>query len=334
MMFSFQNPSAFYLLLLIPVLFILRKLKIFTKITFPAVLSDWNGKSFEWKEPSRKFFSAAGNLLLLIAFLTMVAAFADPKITHQEKIYTTLGTDVVFVVDTSPSMAAKDVNGGNRLEAAKKTIRELLVLQDGFRYGVVALGSQASVLVPPTSDKSVFNKRLEELQVGFLGNGSAIGDGLSTAVCHLASSSAPKRCIILLTDGENNSGEIHPETAANLAKANKIKIFVVGIGTKGSVPIEYTDPVTGRLYAGYLDSNFNSDSLQKIAALSEGRYFEARTTEELLSTLSVVAKTESVAQSFTYRSSEQLYYDKFLLVAVILFVVSWILKRVLLNETV
>lgn len=331
---SFQNPAAFFLLLLIPLLFILRKLKFFTKITFPAVLADWNGRTFKWNGKGRKILYIISKALLWAGFLFVVSAFADPVHSWQEKVYTSLGTDIVFVVDTSPSMAAKDVNGITRLEAAKNTIRNAAVEHDGYRFGMVVLGSDASVFVPPTNDHAAFTKRIDEIKVGILGNGSAIGDGLSTAVCHLSSSNAPKKCIVLLTDGENNAGVIHPETAANLAASNEISIYVVGIGSKGSVPIEYTDPVTGKLYSGYLDSNYNPASLIKIASLANGRYFEVKTAEELNLTLDTVAKVENTNMSFTYRTVNELLYDKFLIIGILLVTAAWIVKRLLLNEMI
>lgn len=331
-MFNFTNPAAFLLFLLLPVYHILHKLKIFNRISFTAVLADWEGYHFEWKGRYQKIMSAMEKLFLGAGVILVVIAFADPVISSREKVYTTLGTDVVFVVDTSPSMAAKDINGSMRIEAAKNAIYTLSQNNTGCRFGIVGLGSNASVLVPPTTDLATFTQRLSQITVGLYGNGSAIGDGLSTAVCHLASSTAPKKCIILLTDGENNAGEIHPETAVKLAAENAITVYVVGVGSKGTVPIEYTDPITGKQYSGYLDSDFNSSSLKKIASIGKGRYFEVRSLEELSATLNTVAKIEEVSQSFTYRTINKTYYQKFLLVAIILLALSWFIKHVLLQE--
>ena len=333
-MFSFQNPAGFLLFLLLPLFYILRKTKILKQTVVYAVLGDWEGKTFIWKGKIRKFLSFLTKLMLAIAFTLTVVAFADPVISIQEKVYTSIGNDVIFVVDTSPSMAAKDIDGDRRIDSAKNAITSLVKSYDGYRYGIVALGSNASVSVPPTADSSIFAKKLDEIQVGMLGNGSAIGDGLSTAVCHLASSSAPKKCIILLTDGENNAGEIHPETAARLAADNQINIYVLGIGSKGRVPIEYTDLQTGKLYSGYLESDFNANSLKKIAEIGNGRYFEVRTLEELARTLASVAKTEIVSQSFTYKTITTNYYQQVLFFALILFVIAAFFKRVLLQEII
>lgn len=331
-MFEFQNPAAFFLLLLLPLLYLLRHFKIFTQMTFQAVLADWNGRAFVCHGKIRKLLAAFSKFLLASGFILAVIALADPVVSHQEKVYTSVGTDIVFVVDTSPSMAAKDVDGQTRLQAARNAITSLIQSHDGFRYGLVGLGSDACVLVPPTQNRAILEERFKQVQVGAFGNGSAIGDGISTAVCHLAASSAPKKCIILLTDGENNAGEIHPETAAELASENGINLYVVGIGSKGTVPIEYVDPQSGKVYSGYLDSDFNSTSLKKIAAIGNGRYFEVRTIEELISTLGVVASSENVVQNFTYRIINDFYYKQFLLIAIILVVTAWFITKVLLKE--
>ncbi len=333
-MFSFQNPAGFLLFLLLPLFYILRKTKILKQTVVYVVLGDWEGKTFVWKGKIRKFLSFLTKLMLAIAFSLTVIAFADPVISIQEKVYTSIGNDVIFVVDTSPSMAAKDIDGERRIDSAKNAITSLVKSYDGYRYGIVALGSNASVSVPPTADSSIFAKKLGEIQVGMLGNGSAIGDGLSTAVCHLASSSAPKKCIILLTDGENNAGEIHPETAAQLAADNQINVYVLGIGSNGRVPIEYTDFQTGKLYSGYLESDFNAASLKKIAEIGNGRYFEVRTIEELARTLASVAKTEIVSQSFTYKTITTNYYQQVLFFALLLFIIAAFFKRVLLQEII
>ena len=192
-MFEFQNPAAFLLFLLVPLLFLLGFLKIFKPITFYAVLADWKGKAFSWNGKIRKIISLLARIIMFAGFIFAVAALADPVITRQEKVYTSLGSDIVFVLDTSPSMAARDMGSRNtgltsRLESAKSTIKQLALEQEGRRFGLVLLGSEAGVSVPPTSDHTSFLKRLEEASGGMLGNGSAIGDGLK---CR---SDSPRNC--------------------------------------------------------------------------------------------------------------------------------------------
>lgn len=333
-MFNFQNASAFLFLLLIPLFYLLRKLKIFKRITFSAVLASWEGEKFEWHGNFRKFLTILSKITLILSFVCGIIALSDPTISTQEKIYTNLGADIIFVVDTSPSMAAKDVNSTTRLDAAQTAIKNLIKNYDGYRYGIVTLGSNALVLVPPTNDFQTFEKRIDEIQIGTLGNGSAIGDGISTAVCHLVSSSAPKKNIILLTDGENNAGEINPQTAAELAKRNKISLFIVGLGSKGTVPIEYKDPNTGKIYSGYLNSDFNGLELRKLAESANGKYFESRTLQDLSKDLENIAQNQNVSQKFTLRTEKTHFYKQFVLASIILIIITWILKRLILREKI
>jgi len=333
----FQNPVAFLFLLLPPLLFVLRYFNILKKISIPVVLADWKGSAFNWNGKTRKFFSQLSRFIYLIGYVLVVIAFADPVIQRQEKIFTSIGTDMIFVIDTSPSMAAQDMvsdEEGNRLTAAKQTIAQIISENEGVRFGIVALGSEAAVFVPPTSDISAVTSRLSEINVGIMGNGSAIGDGLSTAVCHLVGSSAIKKCIVLFTDGESNAGVIHPETAAKLASDNSITVYVVGIGSKGTVPINYVDPLTGKSYSGYLDSSYSSAALRRISDAGGGRFFEVTTVTDLIQSLKVIAKTESVSQSFTYRTYSQPYYKNFLFAALICLALAFVIKRILLREVV
>jgi len=327
-MIDFESPMVFLLLLLIPLLFLLRKFKIFKRVSFPVVLSDWNGKSFVWKDKTLRLLSFFAKFLIIVAVTLVVIALANPYKSIQEKQYTSLGTDVIFVIDTSPSMAVKDIDGNTRLSVALDTIGKIAGENSGSRFGAVSLGSEAALIVPPTPDFSVFQNRLSQINIGEMGNGSAIGVGLSTAVYHLSKSSAPKKCIILLTDGENNAGDIHPETAAKLAGENQISLYVVGIGTKGTVPIEYVDPKTQKLYTGYLDSSFDAASLKKLANIGNGNYFETSSVEGLLSILKAVSKEESVIQNYSYKITTIYLYRQFLIGAIVLFAVAFLLRRI------
>lgn len=326
-MIEFENPLFFLILLLIPLLYLLRKLKIFKQFSFPVVLGDWNGKFFAWGDRPLKFLSVIAKILIVVACIFTVAALANPFKTKQEKQFTSLGTDIVFVIDTSPSMAAKDMDSNRRIDVAKKSISSIAMENNGWRFGAVLFGSQSALLVPPTHNISLFSEKISEVAIGKFGNGSAIGNGLSTAIYHLSTSSAPKKCIVLFTDGENNAGDIHPETAAKLAAENNITLYVVGIGTKGSVPIEYYDAQTKKMYSGMLESNFDPAPLKKIANIGNGHYFETASIEGLQQILRNVSREESVIQNYSYKISTEYIYKDFLLVAIILFSVAFILRR-------
>ncbi|MCK9169621.1 MAG: VWA domain-containing protein [Treponema sp.] len=332
---DFQNPAAFLLLLLIPALYVLRSLGLFTRISFPVTLADWNGSVFEWKNGMRSFISHISRAIAIAGFIAGIAALADPVIYHQEKIYTSRGTDILFVVDTSPSMAVKDIAGGiSRFNAARQSIRALIQDNSGVSFGLVAMGTEAAVVVPPTMDHDMFLSRLDSLVVGNLGDGSAIGTGLSTAVYHLVSSSAPKKCIVLITDGENNAGAIHPETAAELAEKNNILLYTLGIGTRGTVPLDYVDPKTGKVYSGYLESNFDPAPLKQLALSAGGRYYGVQTVSDLANALSAIGRDVTVIQTYRMKAESERYYDRFILVSALLFIAAWLIRRLYLQEFV
>ena len=328
----FENSLAFIFLLAIPLLFVLRHFKIFSEISFPVNFADWNGKSFEWNEKSSLFLRKTAAALRILAFVSLIFALADPVIRHQEKIYTSRGADVFFVLDTSPSMASKDIAMMTRLDAARSGIHTVLMNNRGTAFGLVAMGSEAAVLVPPTLNQKVFLERMDSLVPGGLGDGSAIGIGLSKAVYHLISSNAPKKCLVLITDGENNAGSIHPDTASKLAVENGMTVYVLGIGTKGSVPIEYTDPKTGIVRSGFYESDFDRSALEEIAWLGGGRYFGIESVRELGEALSLISRKENVSQNFYYKNTQEQIYDRFLYAFCVFAVFAWFISRIILKE--
>lgn len=331
-MFDFENPAAFFLLLLIPILYFLRWAKVFGHISFPIILSNWNGDDYKWNKPLRSFLSVLVHLLTLAGFITSIIAFANPVKHHQEKVYTSRGAEIVFVVDTSPSMAAKDIGGQTRLQAARNAIKILAEENGGNSLGLVEMAKEAAMVVPPTMSRSVFFDKLDALMIGELGDGTAIGNGLSCAVYHLINSSAPKKSIVLITDGENNAGAIHPLTAARLAKEKNITLYVLGIGTKGIVPLEYTDPVTGKVYAGNLDSNYDSANLSKIAFEAAGSFYEIVSMNALSQALSTISKNENVVQSYHIRNQDESFALNFLMLTALLLIIAWVIRRLLLQE--
>ena len=139
---------------------------------------------------------------------------------------------------------------------------------------------------------------------------------------------------MLVTDGENNAGAIHPETAAELAARNNITIYTLGIGTEGSVPIDYIDPKTGKNYSGYLNSTFDTASLRQISLAGGGRCFEVRSLTDLSLALSVISRNESTVQSYHSKTTGVELYENLLLAACICFIASWVIRRLYLQEPV
>ena len=335
-MIHLEHPQAF-LFLLVPICFyILRRAGVFTKFSFPLTISDWKGKTFVYKDSLLKLGTFLSVFLALLGFAALIVALSNPIVRQQEKIFTSKGTDILFVVDTSPSMAARDISlvtgQMTRLEAAKLGIKTLTSSEKGTNYGLVAMASESACIVPPTGDFDLFLKGLDSLSVGEFGDGTALGIGLSTAIYHLSASPAPKKCIVLITDGENNAGALHPETAAQLAHENSITLYTFGIGTKGSAPIEYIDKKSGRIHSGFYESDFDPSSLEIIAEIGGGSYFGIESTSSLSQALSEISQKEKTARTFFYRNADTNCYAFFLIVSGIAFALAWIIRRIFLSE--
>ncbi len=330
-MLSFHNPAAFLLFGFIPIVLLLRKSGLFIRPAVPLLLCDWDGRGFEWHAHARKTMSALTKALNAAGFCAAVTAFADPVLLQTERVYTSRGTDVIFVLDVSPSMAARDVSGMTRIEAAKQAIRALAGENPGYAYGLVTMAEDAALALPPTADAKCFADALSEAALGSKGDGTALGVGLAAAVFHLASSGAPKKCIILLTDGENNAGAIHPETAAGLAVQNGMTLYTIGVGSAGSAPIEYRDPHTGKTYSGYLSASFNPAELKKIAQSAGGRYFPVHSLEDLSLALKVISRNEATVQTYRTRTAERALYVPLTGAAALFFALSYVIRRVALG---
>jgi Ca-activated chloride channel family protein len=191
----------------------------------------------------------------------------------------------------------------------------------------VSFSREAALRVPPTFDKNTFLERLESLQIMSLGDGTAIGMGVAVAALHLDKSSADQGIIVLLTDGENNAGEIQPESAAEIAASLGIKIYVIGIGTQGEVPIEYTEPETGILKKGMFNSRFNEQLLADIAESANGRYFSAKSPGALTSVFRTIDTIESGEKRLKIRIRTEAKYHIFILIGLSCVLFDFLIRK-------
>ncbi len=331
-MLTFENYYVLVLLLVIPLFIILYKTNILRKIALPLLYTDWQGETFAWKSKKITFFRALTISFIILAYISAIIAIANPRNTKYEKRYISRGTEVMFVLDISPSMAAMDLGNKRRIDSARESIMKVVNSMNGTAFGIIAMGSEAACIMPPSLDTKSFEQRLYNIKLGELGDGTALGVGISSAVFHLASSMAPQKIIILMTDGENNAGTIHPYTASHLAAEEKIPIYVLGIGTQGTVPIEYTDPISGKTFSGFLDSNFNIESLAKIAEITNSSFYEIQSLEDLTSVTKSIVQNESVVPHFYTVSVDTDYYRIFLLLTEIFILLAWMLENLILKE--
>ncbi|MGL4985954.1 MAG: VWA domain-containing protein [Treponemataceae bacterium] len=328
----FEYPTFLLLFLLYPLYFLLRALKIFDTFKLPLTFSDWNGHAFQYKNTFLHIPQVLSRFCAFFAFACLILALANPIIASSEKIFTSKGSDILFVLDTSPSMGAKDIGALRRIDAAKNALQKIVLEARGNAFGLVSMALEAALVVPLTLDHNYFFRRLEELYLGGLGDGTALGTGLSVALYHLENSQAPKKVIILLTDGENNAGMISPITAARLIAESNIALYIVGLGTKGDVAIEYFDVATGKMYSGYLSSSFDERELNNLARAGNGEYFSIETLGNLTTLLATIFDKQSVVQKYYNKVTQTFLYYYFALASIILFLLSWIFSRFYLRE--
>jgi Ca-activated chloride channel family protein len=219
----------------------------------------------------------------LLALALLIIGLARPQLAQAKEIVRGEGVDIVIAQDISGSMAALDFQPQNRLEAAKAVVDDFISRRMYDRIGLVVFAHEAFSQSPMTTDHAVLNRLLKQVQLApelQLQDGTAIGLGLANAANMLKDSQAKSRVVILLTDGANNSGEIAPETAAEAAQTLGIKVYTIGMGRPGQVPVP-VDSLFGGQEIVYRESDLDEGLLQKIAQTTGGQYFRATDTADL-----------------------------------------------------
>ena len=214
---------------------------------------------------------------------------ARPQIFTKQKHTNIEGIDIIMALDVSGSMRAMDLEP-NRLEAAKTVAKQFIDGRKNDRIGLVIFSGEAFTQCPLTTDHNVLKSLFEPIKSGMIEDGTAIGDGLATAINRIKDSEAISRVIILLTDGVQNSGSIDPISAANIAKEYGIRVYTIGAGSKGKAPM----PVQTNFGEQIMDVEVNIDEeiLQKIAVTTEGKYFRATSNKSLEKVYAEIDKLE------------------------------------------
>lgn len=231
--------------------------------------------------------------LRLTALVLLLAAFARPQAGHAEEEMLTRGIDIVLAFDNSRSMQAEDFRPKNRLAVARDSVATFIQGRRSDRIGLVVFSGKGYTACPLTLDYEVLLSILAQVDFTERDEGTAIGMGLAVAINRLRGSDAPSKVILLVTDGRNNRGEIDPTTATALAKSLGIRIYAVGVGTRGEAPYPVDDPVLGRRYL-YLRADIDDDSLKAIADATGGRYFRATDTDSLQQILREIDSLEKI----------------------------------------
>lgn len=278
-MSSLEFASAYFLygLIIIPLLiawyiFAGRKNQAYVKFSDTSFFADMP-KS--WRIYARHILFA----IEMCALALLIIALARPQSSSKSQKINVEGIDIILTIDLSSSMLAQDLKP-DRLEAAKNISADFVKGRPEDRMGLVVFASETFTQVPLTTDHGMLLNMMKELKCGMLEDGTAIGDGLASSVSRLKDSEAISKVVILLTDGDNNAGSIDPATAAEMAKIFGIRVYTIGVGTRGTAPYPVQTPFGGIQYQ-QIPVTINESLLQQIADETGGKYYRATSNEKL-----------------------------------------------------
>jgi Ca-activated chloride channel family protein len=309
---TFANPLFLWLLVIVPgivAFYVLRQQKTSPSLQLPGL------------QPFEKAGNTFRNYLRHILFALRAAAItlliivlARPQKTDKFQNVTTEGIDIILAIDISGSMLARDFKP-DRLEASKNVATEFISGRPYDRIGLVVFSGESFTQCPLTTDHAVLINLLREIQSGMIEDGTAIGNGLATAVNRIKDSEAKSKVIILLTDGVNNRGEISPSTAADIAKTYGIRVYTIGVGTQGTAPY----PVQTPYGVQYQDMPVEIDEaiLKDISSKTGGKYFRATDNAKLVQVYSEIDKMEKSKIDVRQFIRKE---EKFLIPAIIVFI--------------
>jgi len=324
---SFKNPEFFYLfLLLIPMIawYIWRQKKAGASIQFSSDMG-FARIPKSWKY----YFRHSVFVLQMLSLSALIVAMARPQSSNSWQNVTTEGIDIIIALDISSSMLAMDFQP-NRLEAAKDVATQFISGRPNDKIGLVVFSGESFTQCPLTTDHATVINLFRNLESGMIEDGTAIGNGLATAVSRLKESNAISKVIILLTDGENNRGEIAPVTAAELAKTFGIRVYTVGVGTIGTAPYPIQTPFGVQVRD--VEVKIDEQTLQKIASTTDGEYFRATNNNKLAQIYQEIDKLEKSkidVKEFSKREDE---YLKYALVGALLLLLALFLKTTIFRN--
>ncbi len=325
-MIRFEYPYMFFLLLLIPPALYLRRRRSERSVAFSS-FSLFEGAGLEASAAKRY----ARTILRTAALVLLALALARPQTGRSESVIETEGVDILLVLDISGSMQAQDFKPKNRLEAAKEVVREFISKRPNDRIGLVAFASQAITQCPVTPDHHVLNRLVQEVDIGMLEDGTAIGVALATACNRLKNSEAKNRVVVLLTDGQNNAGSVDPPTAAKVARSLGIKVYTIGVGTRGVVPMPVDDPLLGKRIVP-MQVDIDTEMLKDIADITKGKFFLATDSEELKEIYNKIDELEKTKiESKTYMNYTD-HFAWFALPALCLLFLELVARELVLRE--
>lgn len=321
---EFLNKQFFWLFLLLPVAIIWHLFK------YKRLMADLQISTIKGFKLTNHWLPKAKHLLFvlrLLALALLITAMARPQTTDvSSKTKTTRGIDIVMAIDVSASMLAKDLLP-NRLEALKKVASDFIKDRPNDRIGIVEYAGESYTKTPITSDKAIVLRSLEDVKYNtIIEGGTAIGMGLGTSVNRLKDSKAKSKVIILLTDGVNNSGQIDPKTASNLAVEYGIKVYTIGLGSNGTALSPIGILPNGGFQYGRIQVEIDEALLKEIAKVTKGKYFRATNNKKLEDIYKEINKLEKTdVEEFKFYNYQE-KYRSLLLLALGLLILEFLLR--------
>lgn len=325
-MFRFASPIYFLILIAIPVILLIRS-RITTQ---PAMKLTTLNSSLYFPGSFFVHTRHVVPFLKYTALILMIIAMARPQWGTKHVNVMSEGVNMVLAVDVSGSMEALDfkLQGKvvDRLEAVKSVINDFIKKRSGDRIGMVVFGTNAFTQLPLTRDYNTISFVLDRLKIGSAGKSTAIGDAIGISLKRLEDIKSKSNIIILLSDGENNSGELSPDVASAIAATKNVKIYTIGVGTNGKAPFKVNNAFFGERYV-YQQVKIDEKTLRSIADKTGGLYFRAENTgglEQIYETIDKLEKTEVKVKTFAEYKEFYLY---FLIPALLLLILAVLLEN-------
>jgi len=318
---DFASPGFFWLFLLIPTLSVYYWFKHkdrFASMSFSG-LQSFSGAP----KTLRQRLIHLPFILKMFALALLIVAIARPQTSSKRQDVSVEGIDIVMALDVSTSMLAQDLKP-DRLEASKKVAIDFIKQRPNDRIGLVVFAGEAFTQCPLTTDHTVLDNLFKDVKSGMIEDGTAIGDGLATAISRLKDSQAISKVIILLTDGVSNMGALDASSAAEIAKIYGIRVYTIGVGSLGTAPYPVQTPFG--IQTKQMEVKIDEPLLKQIAAMTDGKYFRATSNKKLQEIYAAIDKLEKSKIDVTVFSKKSEEFHIWALAALIIFLLMIVLK--------
>lgn len=322
---QFAHPQYLWLFLIfIPIIawYVLRKIKSHPTLSV-STISPYAKLPVSFKE----YLIHLLFVLRLGVLACVIIIIARPQTYDSWRTSSTHGTDIILAMDISSSMLARDFKP-DRLEAAKNVAAKFVSGREADNIGIVVFAGESFTAVPMTTDRSLLVNYINDISMNMLEDGTAIGDGLATSINRIKDGKAKSKSIILLTDGSNNTGNVAPSTAAEIAKKFGIKVYTIGVGKNGEAPFPQQN-IFGRIEYVNMPVVIDEETLKNIASITGGKYFRATNNNVLAEVFEEIDKLEKTQMDVKHFSHAE---DNYMMWAVL--AIALILLEVLLRNTV